>query len=210
MSTTPLEQINNSIEILSSLVADLELLPCTDEQLRELMKLGRKLEGIGVSLYSKAASKRAWEAGKGLRFKVAEMTSKVISKQKPASPAIFQRSIRSIFGGFEALPQPANLGPRVRKAYEARCERIRNSSPDTIITWALTFSPTSWLSAKMNNDIFSSLLMYIEGRPSKMWPEKVYELLDGLRHDGILAQSPEYSRFVDGESRSVWKQLPNN
>ncbi|KAF4998777.1 hypothetical protein FDECE_11705 [Fusarium decemcellulare] len=196
MTASTLNQIATSAQALADLVVDFDPLRCTENELGELIRLGEKLEEVGVTLHSKAASKYAWEASSGLRFKISAVTSKVISREEVLSPVRFQRSIKVIFEGPEVSPESRASWQRRAKNYEARCQRIRKSSPDAIVTWALTFAPNSWIANNMNNQTFSCLLTFVESRPSKMWPPQVYELLETLKQDETLHQSSEYSHFM--------------
>lgn len=199
MTAIVLNQVADSAQSLTDLVIGFDPTQCTERELSELIRLGEKLEGVGITLLSKAESKYAWEASAGLRFKVAATTSKVIAMEEVLLPKSFRRSLKAIFVGPESLLQSLNLGQSRHKNFERRCKKLRKLSPNAIVTWALTFSPNSWFVHNMRNDIFSCLVTFVESRPKKMWPSKVYELLEGLKRDMDLAQNVEYIRFVSGK-----------
>jgi hypothetical protein len=204
MTAIMLNQVADSARTLADLVIDFDPSKCSEDELGELIRLGEKLEGIGVTLLSKAESKYAWEASAGLRFKVAATTSKVIAREEVLLPARFRRSIKAIFIGPESLLQSQSLWHKRRNNFEQRCKRLRKLSPSAIITWALTFSPNSWLVHNMRNDIFSCLITFVESQPPKMWPSKVYELLEALQKDIDFAQSLHYIRFVSGKCHEAY------
>ncbi|KAH7201450.1 hypothetical protein DER44DRAFT_668900 [Fusarium oxysporum] len=191
-----LEQVAISARTLTDLVIDFDPTQCNEGELGELIRLGEKLEGIGVTLLSKAESKYAWEASAGLRFKVAAATSKVIAKEEVLVPSSFRRSIKAIFNGPGSSLQSQSLWQKRAKNFEHRCKRLQKLSPNAIVTWALTFSPNSWLVHNMRNDIFSCLVTFVDSRPPKLWPSKVYDLLEALQKDAELAQNPRYGQFV--------------
>ncbi|CZS86051.1 unnamed protein product [Fusarium graminearum] len=196
MTQIILNEVADSARTLTDLVIDFDPSKYNEEELSELTRLGEKLEGIGVTLLSKAESKYAWQASAGLRFKVATATSKVIAKKEVLLPVSFRRSIKAIFIGPESLLQSQGLWQKRHKNFEKRCQRLRKLSSNAIITWALAFSPNSWLVHNMRNDIFSCLITFAESRPPMMWPSKVHEVLEALQKDPDLSQNFHYIRFV--------------
>ena len=134
MTTSILDQVAVSARTLTDLVIDFDPTQCNEGELGELIRLGEKLEGIGVTLLSKAESKYAWEASAGLRFKVAAATSKVIAKEEVLVPSSFRRSIKAIFNGPGSSLQSQSLWQKRAKNFEHRCKRLRKLSPNAIVT----------------------------------------------------------------------------
>ena len=134
MTTSILDQVAISARTLTDLVIDFDPTQCNEGELGELIRLGEKLEGIGVTLLSKAESKYAWEASAGLRFKVAAATSKVIAKEEVLVPSSFRRSIKAIFNGPGSSLQSQSLWQKRAKNFKHRCKRLQKLSPNAIVT----------------------------------------------------------------------------
>jgi len=102
---------------------------------------------------------------------------------------VFRRNIIMIYAG----PKDSEFDSddvRSRKATtRLRCERIQKLSPDGVVVWAASYTPTSWAAGCMGKDIFDCLVDDIEPESAKSWPPVIQETLQKLQTDESLQNS---------------------
>ena len=198
-------QLSSLVRDLEAWIAGLNDIPCTNDELSVLDVLGAKLADAATTVQKKTGSftpsreEQAWKASEKLRSQAQSTIASLIDDGKLERPAVFRRNIVLIFAG----PKDSDFDTddvRSRKvATRLRCERIRKLSPDGVVAWAASYTPTSWAAGSMGKDIFECLIDDIEPEPAQSWPPVIQGTLRKLRSDEALQNSLEYSEFINGE-----------
>ena len=198
-------QLSSLVRDLEALIAGLNDVPCTKDELSALDVLGAKLADASTTVQKKTGSFRlsreeqAWRASAKLRSQAQSTIASLIDDGKLERPAVFRRNIVLVFAG----PKDSDFDSddvRSRKAVtRLRCERIRELSPDGVVAWAASYTPTSWAAGCMAKDIFECLIDDIEPEWAQSWPPVIQETVQKLRTDEALQNSLEYGEFINGE-----------
>ena len=81
-----------------------------------------------------------------------------------------------------------------------RCKRIRELSPDGVVAWAASYTPTSWAAGCMGKDVFECLVDDGELLAAQNWPSVIQETVQKLQNEKALQDSVEFAGFINGES----------
>ena len=84
---------------------------------------------------------------------------------------------------------------------------IQRLSADGIVSWALSYPPSTWSAGYMADRIFQCLLDDIEPNDTPAWPETVCETLRKLKDHQRLQGSSDYERFVNGKCKDFRGEL---
>jgi hypothetical protein len=199
-------QLSNLVQGLDDWIAGLNDATYTKDELSALDMLGAKLADAAAIVQKKTGSFRlpieeqAWRASEKMRSQAQSTIVSLTDNRKLERPVVFRRNIAMIFTG----PKDSEFDSsdtRARKAVtRQRCERIRKLSPDGVVAWAASYTPTSWAAGCMGKDIFECLIEDIEPDLAQGWPAVIQETVQKLRvEDGSLQSSVEYGEFARGE-----------
>ena len=205
------------IERLSGIVQDVENLTMSlagssrvSDESHKLDALAAKLGDAAVAIQKKTGSFRptreeqAWKASEDFRTRAQSAITALFDNGKLKNLAVFRRNIVLIFDG----PKYSGFDSeeiKARKAHtQRRCERIRKLSPDAVVAWAISYTPTEWGSGSMRNDVFDCLIEDTDPKSTQAWPAELCETLQKLR-DVDLRDSSEYDKLVNGEYTIVEK-----
>lgn len=201
-----IRQLSDLVQDLENWIAGLNDEPCTEDELSMLDILGAKLTNAATIVQKKTGSFRppleehAWKASAELRSQAQSTVSSLISQGKLERPVAFRRNMAIIFKG----PKDSEFDSSDVKSRKAitrqRCEIIRNLSPDGIVTWAASFTPSTWSGGYLGKDIFEYLVDEIEPDSAPTWPAAIRTTVQKLQdEDEKLQSSVEYGKFVQGE-----------
>ena len=200
-----IEQLSSMLRDVEVLITDFSGLSFTNDELQTLDVLGGRFSDAATAIERKTGTFRpsreeqAWKASETIRTQSQATIAAVLDDGKLKSETVFRRNVVLIFGG----PKHSGFDSkevRSRKTVtQRRCERIRKLSPDGIVAWAISYTPTSWAAGSMGNDVFDCLIDDIEPNDIQAWPTAIRETLQRLRAHEDLQGSSEYVQIVNGE-----------
>jgi hypothetical protein len=203
-------QLNNLVRDLDTWIAGLNDVPCAEDELSALDVLGAKLADAATTIQKKTGSFRpprdeqAWIASGALRSQAQSTILSLTNHSKLERPVVFRRNIAMIFTGPRDSEFDSGDVKSRKVVTRQRCERIRKLSPDGIVSWAASFTPTSWAAGCMGREIFDCLIDNIEPDSALNWPPVIQNTLQKLLADEEMLQSSvEYDEFVRGEYRAL-------
>lgn len=126
--------------------------------------------------------------------------SDIIRDSHLKNSGIFARNIRLFFGGPQDSVVDSDATKARKRLTRERCERISSLTPDGLISWAITFTPSTWTANLMSNDTFDYVDEYIEPNDPVIWPSEIYRVLSALGNEEPLKGSDKYREFVEGRS----------
>ncbi|ELR07345.1 hypothetical protein VC83_06151 [Pseudogymnoascus destructans] len=203
MSTAiAIAQLSSLVRDLESWIAGLNDIPFAKDDLRALDVLGMKLSDAAATVQTKTGSFRpsredeAWKASRKLRSQAQSTIAHLIDHGKLERPAVFRRNIVLIFTGPKVSEFDSDEVRSRKAATRLRCERLKTLSPDGVVAWAASYTPTSWAAGLMGKDIFECLIDSIELGSTQNWPPVIRDTLQKLRTDEALQNSLQYSEFM--------------
>ncbi|KGQ02605.1 hypothetical protein BBAD15_g12189 [Beauveria bassiana D1-5] len=199
-------QLRGLLEKAEQILPKLTKLYPTEEQWTALSDLSRGLSAAGTAIGDRVQQlkntreHRAWKESEKHRLHALACVGDLLTSNRLKQATIFRRNIVAIFEGPKhSLFDSDDV--RVRKeATQRRCEQIRDTSHDGVISWAIAFAPSLWAGGAMANDIFSCILDSIEPDQSPPWPSVIRTTLQMLQEDEPrLQNSPDFGKFLAGQ-----------
>ncbi|KAH9905222.1 hypothetical protein F4778DRAFT_698018 [Xylariomycetidae sp. FL2044] len=200
-----IQRFRDLAEALEDGVTELAGLSFAIHDLRTLGELARRLSNAVIAIEKRSGPFRISSEEHGRRateqfvHQAQSATTDVLTTGELRSPVLFKRNIILIFSGPENSFDSTSIASR-KAATRRRCARIRQLSPDAIVSWAASFSPTTWRAGLMPNAVFENLLDDIEPNDTKAWPPAICEILQTLQQHPTIQRSPEYTRLVNSIS----------
>ena len=205
-ATIAIAQLGSVVRDLEAYLAVLNDITCTKDELMELDALGAKLADAATSVQKKTGSFRlpherlGWAASAELRSQAQSTVRSLTLDGKLERPVLFRRNITMIFTG----PKDSEFDSEDMKSRKAvtrqRCKRIRELSPDGVVAWAASYTPTSWAAGCMGKDVFECLVDDVELLAAQNWPSVIQETVQKLQNEKALQDSVEFAGFINGES----------
>jgi hypothetical protein len=201
-----ISRLSYLVRDLESSIADLKNVQCTKEELSALDVLGANLADALTAVQEKTGSHRphgkdqAWTASAKLRSHARSTILSLTTHGKLDRPLVFRRNIALIFAGPKVSEFDSGEVKTRKLATRQRCERIRKLSPDGVVAWAISYTPTTWAAGSMAKDIFECLIDHIEPDGVLNWPAVTEETAQKVRADEETVQnSVGFSDFIQGE-----------
>jgi hypothetical protein len=126
----------------------------------------------------------------------------LIADGQPKSLVTFRRNFTLIFGGPKESALDSSSAKSRNKLTRARCERIRCLDPESIVTWAAAFPPTTWTAGSMKDHVFDHLVEEIGPGQAQVWPKRIREMLHTIAAEEPLQGSSRYGEFIQGQLHS--------
>ncbi|KAL4934961.1 hypothetical protein BDV06DRAFT_207925 [Aspergillus oleicola] len=128
------------------------------------------------------------------------------STEKAQIRSVFRRNIVLIFQGAKVSPFDSQTEQHRKCITSQRCAILRELNVDGLISWAISYTPTSWSGGKMAWDVFDELVGDIEPCERKVWPPVLIDTLKVMK-DMELPDSSEYEVFLKiAETPSVHQE----
>lgn len=201
----PIERLSSMVRDVDLLITGLNVVSSIDDESRVLDALAKRLIDAARTIEKKTGSfkppreEQAWDASEGFRIQSQSAVAALLDSGKLKSATVLRRNVALIFCG----PKHSRLDSKEvlsrKTVTQKRCEKLRKLSPDGLVAWAVSYTPTSWAAGAMGNDVFDCLIDDIEPNDILTWPTAVLETLEKLRAHEDLESSPDYEKFVNGE-----------
>ena len=199
------EYTGNLSRQLDTWVSGFDRLSCTEEDLPALEALISRFVESSAAIKAKVESVKtgveadAWKRSEDLRTRAETTISTILEDGDSKISPVFKRNLLLIFHGPDFSDLDSDEMTYRKKGTQVRCERLRNLSSNGILSWALSFPPSTWSAGIMANDIFNCLIDDIEPHNNITWPPAIRTKLQEFWKHKVLQSSPEYARFVESE-----------
>lgn len=196
------EQITSMTNHLEVSILNLRI-SFVGSELQELTSIANKLNSIAARIRQRVGpvkplvENNVWETTSEMRIKSQSIIIDLISTGKLESRSTFVRNIVLIFNGPNHHVLDSKATSLKKRATQKRCEKLRKLSPDGILSWAISYEPSSWTGGIMGNDKFDCLLEDVDPKSAQPWPACVHEELQRLRSFDALGNSPTFISFAD-------------
>lgn len=199
-ATIAIAQLSDLVRDLEASIAGLGDVLCTKDELGALDVLAARLADTSRTVQRKTGSEQAWTASAKLRSQAQATIASLIHDGKLERPAVFRRNILLVFAGPKGSSFDSDDVRARKAATRPRCERILKLSPDGLVAWAASYTPTSWAAGCMAKDIFECLVEDNEFKSAQNWPTVIQQTVQKLQTDESLQNSVGYGEFMSGES----------
>jgi hypothetical protein len=202
-----LESLAKKVESLTQSLQCATIRP-SEDQYRSLGALSARLAKAAAiaPLEIEALKKRhaaSFEEGRQLISQAQSDREGVTKSGQLRNRSVFARNIVLFFDG----PKDSNIDSQTTKERKQltreRCQRICTLSPDGLLSWAVSFVPTTWTANLMSKDLFSYVLDHIEPDDAQVWPLEIHNILDDLGTEEPLQGSYNYQEFLKGKRAPV-------
>lgn len=204
MDTSIIHQLKNILQGTEVVEASLHEIHLTQETRTELDMIADRFRALAITIGKTTQSFRpgqdneSWEKTKVQREKAGRALTNVLTQKKFSNLQVLRKNLTTIFcGPVKRQHDSPSLATR-KLATEKRCERLRQLSPDGIISWAIGHPCASWAAGVMGNEVFNCLLQNIEPNYIVHWPTQLDEILAELRKTDI-EHNEAFDKLVEGK-----------
>lgn len=203
--TVILSQLTTLVEKSEQLRERFRKVYPTIDQWNTLSDLSSKLADAVTKLQEEtrllreSRTERAWQESEKHSSHAQSARGDLFAKGRLAQSAVFRRNIVTIFLGPKDSTFDSEDTKFKKESTRRRCEKIRDLSPDGVISWAIAYAPTLWAGGSMPSDVFDCLVDDIKPEVVQTWPAAIQDTLHKLKEDEeSLDRSPEYKKFLAG------------
>ena len=132
--------------------------------------------------------------------KIESTRATIIAEKTIRRMSTLRKNLSLIFQGPTASALDIARKRRRMSQTSLRCWQIRNSRPDSIISWAAALPATDWKSSdSMSNEVFRHLIDKMEAAGDvQPWPPVVRTVLLIFQAE-VVPHSEEFNNFLDGK-----------
>ena len=174
----------------------------TNDQYNVLETLSLDLSqcAADLPLQVEALKRRRTESEEGMKL-IAQADSArkdLLTTCKLKSRTTFGRNIALFFEGPKDSALDSESVKARKRLTRERCQRISGLGPNSVVSWAVAFTPSLWTANLMSKNTFDHIIEHMEPVDYPTWPSKILEILHALGTQEPLQGMTKYHNFVRG------------